>query len=83
MNQSERARCAYQGNEALIMGNSETTHRQPGDHAESDAYVTFDTRAVILDLPDDGRVADLLPARGMRGEVAPAGSHQVLRYRPR
>lgn len=64
------------------MGNSETTHRQPGDHAESDAYVTFDTRALILDLPDDGRVADLLPARGLRGDVAPAGAHHLLRYRP-
>ncbi len=53
------------------MGNSETTHRQPDVHADSDAYVTFDTRAVILDLPDDGRVADLLPARGPRGDIAP------------
>ena len=74
-----RAGCAYLGNEALIMGNSETTHRQPGDHAESDAYVTFDTRAVILDLPDDGRVADLLPARGPRGDVAPALPRRPLR----
>lgn len=61
------------------MGNSETTHRQPGDHADSDAYVTFDTRAVILDLPDDGRVADLLPARGLRDDVAPSLSRRLIR----
>lgn len=51
------------------MGNTDTTLRDAGD--DSDAYVTFDARSVILDLPDDGRVADLLPARGIRGEVAP------------
>ncbi len=64
------------------MGNSETTHRQPGDDAESDAYVTFDTRAVILDLPDDGRVADLLPARGRHGAVAAPRPHLSPRDRP-
>jgi hypothetical protein len=44
------------------MGNTDTTLRNSDD--DSDAYVTFDRRSVILDLPDDGRVADLLPGRG-------------------
>lgn len=64
------------------MGNSEATQRPHDDHSDSDAYVTFDMRAVILDLPDDGRVAELLPARGLRGEVAPAGPPVFARYRP-
>lgn len=51
------------------MGNRDATLRHGGD--DSDAYVTFDARSVILDLPDDGRVADLLPARSIRGDVAP------------
>ena len=50
------SRSAFQGSEALRMGNSDATLRHGGD--DSDAYVTFDARSVILDLPDDGRVAD-------------------------
>jgi len=46
------------------MGNNDAILRRAGD--DSDAYVTFDMRSVILDLPDDGRVAVLLPARGGR-----------------
>lgn len=64
------------------MGKTATTHRQQDGHTDSDVYVTFDARAVILDLPDDGRVAELLPARGLRGDVAPAGPHVFPRYRP-
>jgi len=63
------------------MGNSETTLRQQDGDADSDAYVTFDTRAVILDLPDDGRIAELLPARGLHGEISPAGPQLFTRYR--
>ncbi|MEZ5286562.1 MAG: hypothetical protein R2712_17495 [Vicinamibacterales bacterium] len=37
---------------------------------DSDAYVTFDARAIILDLPDDGRVADMLPAHLAPGRPA-------------
>jgi hypothetical protein len=64
------------------MGNSEATHRPHDDCSDSDAYVTFDMRAVILDLPDDGRVAELLPARGQRGDVSPAGPQLFARHRP-
>ncbi len=46
------------------MGNDDAIQKHADD--DSDAYVTFDTRSVILDLPDDGRVAVLLPARGGR-----------------
>jgi hypothetical protein len=63
------------------MGNKDATHPPSDDHADSDAYVTFDARTVILDLPDDGRVAELLPARGLRGEVAPAGAQAFARFR--
>lgn len=63
---------AYLGNEGHRMGNNDATHRPADDHADSDAYVTFDARTVILDLPDDGRVTELLPAPGLRAEVAPA-----------
>ncbi len=34
-----------------------------GSVDDSDAYVTLDSRSVILDLPDDGRVSELLPNR--------------------
>lgn len=61
------------------MGNIDATLRPPAD--DSDAYVTLDARAVILDLPDDGRVADLLPARGPRGAVAPVGPPLAHRAR--
>ena len=30
---------------------------------DSDVYVTFDPRTRVLDVPDDGRVAELLPGR--------------------
>lgn len=42
------------------MGNAVTNQRFSDD---SDVYVTFDPRTRILDVPDDGRVADLLRGR--------------------
>ena len=52
------------------MGNTDAILRHATD--DSDAYVTFDARSVILDLPDDGRVAELLPGRALRTAFAPA-----------
>lgn len=51
------------------MGSGDAILRRFND--DSDAYVTFDARSVILDLPDDGRVADLLPGRALRTALAP------------
>lgn len=59
------------------MGNSDATLRHSGD--DSDAYVTFDMRTVILDLPDDGRVVDLLPPRGVRIGAAPSSQRLLTR----
>lgn len=61
------------------MGNTSAILRHAGD--DSDAYVTFDARSVILDLPDDGRVAELLPARGPQGDVAPMSPRPSGRVR--
>lgn len=42
------------------MGSAAATERFGDD---SDVYVTFDPRSRVLDVPDDGRVAGLLPGR--------------------
>lgn len=59
------------------MGNTDTNLRLSTD--DSDAYVTFDARSVILDLPDDGRVAELLPGRALRQVMAPVSRRQLRR----
>lgn len=46
------------------------TIRRTGD--DSDVYVTFDPRTRILDVPDDGRVSDLLTRTGTSFLRAPA-----------
>lgn len=60
------------------MGNADAILRPATD--DSDAYVTFDARSVILDLPDDGRVAELLPGRALRAALAPV-SRRPMRQR--
>jgi hypothetical protein len=57
------------------MGNAATNQRFGDD---SDVYVTFDPRTRILDVPDDGRVADLLPGRSHSHQAPP---HQLDRFR--
>lgn len=61
------------------MGNPSAILRNAGD--DSDAYVTFDARSVILDLPDDGRVAELLPGRSPQGDMAPSSPRPSGRVR--
>ncbi len=57
------------------MGNA-TTNPRFGD--DSDVYVTIDPRTRVLDVPDDGRIADLLPGRTSAHSAPP---HQPDRFR--